>query len=448
MSIKINKLEIENVKRVKAVKIEPTPNGLTIIGGKNNQGKSSVLDAIAWALGGNKHRPSQPEREGSVTPPYLHIVLSNGLIVERKGKNSDLKVIDPNGQKHGQQLLDSFVEELAIDLPKFLNASSKEKANILLRIIGVGDQLFELERKEQELYNQRHAIGQIADQKTKFAKEQPYYPDAPKEPVSAADLIKKQQDILAKNGENQRKRMRVQQIQAEFEQQGKEVARLMAMLNAAQEKYNQLQQDLAIAQKDAQDLVDESTAELEASIAQIDEINRKVRANLDKEKAEEEAREYARQYDALTVEIEAVRKAKIDLLANANLPLPGLSVQDGELVYNGQKWDNMSGSDQLKVATAIVRKLKPQCGFVLMDKLEQMDLDTLHEFGQWLEQEGLQAIATRVSTGDECSIIIEDGYVVGEEGITIQQPKPEGEIDAGPTWTSPQTATTWKAGEF
>lgn len=449
MSIKIHKLEIENVKRVKAVKIEPTPNGLTIIGGKNNQGKSSVLDAIAWALGGNKHRPSQPEREGSVTPPYLHIVLSNGLIVERKGKNSDLKVIDPNGQKHGQQLLDSFVEELALDLPKFMNANNKEKANILLRIIGVGDKLHELERQEQELYNQRHAIGQIADQKAKFAKEQPYYPDAPKEPVSAAELIKKQQEILARNGENQRKRLRVQQIQAEFEQARKEVARLMAMLNAAQEKYNQLQQDLAIAQRDAQDLIDESTAELEASIAQIDEINRKVRANLDKEKAEEEAREYGRQYDELTRQIESVRKQKIELLANANLPLPGLSVQDGELIYNGQKWDNMSGSDQLKVATAIVRRLKPQCGFVLIDKLEQMDLDTLREFGQWLEQEGLQAIATRVSTGDECSIIIEDGYVVGQEGITLQQPKPEGEIDAGPTWTAQQTtAATWKAGEF
>jgi len=116
-----------------------------------------------------------------------------------------------------------------------------------------------------------------------------------------------------------------------------------------------------------------------------------------------------------------------------------LSVQDGELVYNGQKWDNMSGSDQLKVATAIVRKLKPQCGFVLMDKLEQMDLDTLREFGQWLEQEGLQAIATRVSTGDECSIIIEDGYVAGQEGITLQPQKPEGEINPGPTW---------KVGEF
>ena len=59
-----------------------------------------------------------------------------------------------------------------------------------------------------------------------------------------------------------------------------------------------------------------------------------------------------------------------------------------------------------RVSTAIVRRLNPDCGFALLDKLEQMDLDTLQEFGQWLEQEGLQAIATQVSTGDECSIIM------------------------------------------
>lgn len=437
--IKINKLEIENVKRVKAVKIEPSPTGLTVVGGKNRQGKTSVLDAIAWALGGNKYRPSQPDREGSVVPPYLHLVLSNGLIVERKGKNSDLKVIDPNGQKGGQQLLDSFVEELAIDLPKFMNATNKEKANILLRIIGVGNKLHELEVKEKELYNRRHTIGQIADQKAKFAKEQPYFPDAPKEPISASELIRQQQEILARNGENQRKRQRLAQIQAAHASQWQEIERLKALLKEAEAKYIQLHEDLEIAKKDAMDLHDESTAELEANIRQIDEINRKVRANLDKDKAEEDAREYRVQYDQLTAEITTVRQQKTDLLTNANLPLPGLSVEDGELVYNGQKWDNMSGADQLIVSASIVRKLKPDCGFILLDKLEQMDLETLREFGQWLEQEGLQAIATRVSTGEECSIIIEDGYVAGQEGITLQQSKPEGEIDPGPTW---------KAGEF
>jgi hypothetical protein len=437
--IKINKLEIENVKRVKAVKIEPTSSGLTIVGGNNNQGKTSVLDAIAWGLGGNKHRPSKASRNGSVVPPYLHIVLSNGLIVERKGKNSDLKVVDPNGEKGGQQLLDSFVEELAINLPKFMNSTSKDKANILLQIIGVGDQLHELETKEKELYNNRRAIGQIADQKAKFAKEQPYFADAPKELISASELIQRQQEILARNGENQRKRQRLAQIQAAYTNQGQEVERLKALLAEAEAKYAQLGADLEIAHKDTLDLVDESTAELEANIQQVEEINRKVRANLDKDKAEADANEYRQQYEALTSEINAVRQQKTDLLTNANLPLPGLSVEDGELIYNGQRWDNMSGSDQLKVSTAIVRKLKPDCGFILLDKLEQMDMDTLQEFGQWLEQEGLQAIATRVSTGEECSIIIEDGYVAGQEGVQIQQTKPEGEIDAGPTW---------KAGEF
>lgn len=439
MSIKINQLKVENVKRVKAVKIEPSANGLTIVGGKNNQGKTSVIDAIAWALGGNRYRPSQAKREGSMVDPYLHVKLSNGLIVERKGKNSDLKVIDPNGGKAGQQLLDSFVEELAIDLPKFLNSTSKEKAQTLLRIIGVGDELARLEREEQELYNQRRAIGQIADQKKKFAKEMPYHSDAPKELVSINELIQQQQEILARNGDNEKKRQRLAQIQSQHEQEQQEIARLELRLSQLKEKHEQTIQDLEIAQKDALDLKDESTEELEKNIAEIDAINVKVRANLDKEKAEEDALEYSNQYNQFTEKIEEVRKKKVELLESANLPLPELSVENGELIYKGQQWDNMSGSDQLKVATAIVRKLKPSCGFILIDKLEQMDLDTLSEFGEWLEQEGLQAIATRVSTGDECEIIIEDGYVAGqtfEETETIQQEQNNVE------------APTWKPGEF
>ena len=388
-----------------------------VVGGKNNQGKTSVLDSIAWALGGEKHRPSQPQREGSVLPPTLKVQLSNGLIVERKGKNSDLKVTDPNGRKGGQQLLNEFVEQLAIDLPKFMESTGKEKAQTLLKIIGVGDQLVKIEIEEHELYNQRRTIGQIADQKQKYADEQVFYQEAPKELVSPSELIKQQQDILARNGDNQRKREKVEQIKWTVTSLQSEVAALEKQLQIKKASLDQSLNDLNIAQMDALDLQDESTAELEASIANIDEINRKVRANLDKEKAEEDAKNYKDQYDSLTAQINQLRNAKFELLNKADMPLPELSVENGELIYKGYKWDNMSGSDQLKVATAIVRKLNPKCGFVLLDKLEQMDLDTMNEFGHWLEQEGLQAIATRVSTGDECSIIIEDGYVQGKPAI-------------------------------
>ena len=440
MSIKINKLEIENIKRVKAVKIEPTLNGLTIVGGNNNQGKTSILDAIAWGLGGNKYKPSEPQRQGSIVPPYLHIVLSNGLIVERKGKNSDLKVIDPNGDKSGQQILNSFVEELAIDLPKFMDMTNKEKANTLLSIVGVGEKLYALEQQEKEVYNKRHAIGQIADQKKKYAKEQPYFTDAPKELISATELIMQQQEILTRNGENQRKRQRHEEIKRLHMQQAQEIDRLKRELKAMQEAYDQTAADLDIAVKSITELVDESTAELENNIRNIDEINRKVRANLDKDRAEEDANDYRIEYDKLTSDLDSIRDEKTSLLQNANLPLEGLTVEDGELLYKGQRWDNMSGSDQLKVSTAIVRKLKPECGFILLDKLEQMDMATLKEFGAWLEQEDLQAIATRVSTGDECSILIEDGYVVGDTIVPVGA----GDIPVQP---QPQTQS-WKAGEF
>lgn len=438
MTIKINSLEMENVKRIKAVKIEPNQNGLTVIGGRNNQGKTSVLDSIAWALGGNKFKPSSPVREGSTIPPNLHITLSNGLVVERKGKNSTLKITDPNGNKAGQQLLDEFIEELALDLPKFMNANNKEKANILLKIIGVEDQLVELNHEETELYNNRRAVGQIADQKRKYAKEQVFYPEAPKDLVSPQELINQQQAILAQNGENQRKREKVMQYEYKVSTLTQEVAALQKQLQAKELELNKATSDLTIAKTNALDLIDQSTEELEKNLAEIEEINRKVRANLDKEKAEDDAREYVQQYDDLTAKIENVRKERMTLLKGADLPLPGLSIEDNELTYNGKKWDGMSGSDQLRVATAIVRKLNPDCGFVLIDKLEQMDIETMNEFGAWLEQEGLQAIATRVSTGDECSIIIEDGYV---KQTTFEE-------NTSNSLNEQVNIPKWKAGEF
>lgn len=415
--VKINELLIENVKRVKAVQFEPSADGLTIIGGRNGQGKTSVLDAIAWALGGNNYKPSVPERDGALVPPNLHIELSNGLIVERKGKNSTLKVTDPNGNKSGQQLLNEFVSTLALDLPKFINGSDKDKADSLLKILGIGDVLAQLDVKENQLYAQRTEVGRIADRKKKAADEMPMYPNVPKEPVSATELIKQQQEILARNGENERKR----QDAARYEQI---LAEAQIAFDEAKAALQKAEQDCLTARKSAEDLHDESTAELEKNLAEIEALNIKIRANSTKEAAEIEANNLQQEYDGLTEQIESVREERSKLLDSAELPLPGLSVKDGKLIYNNMPWDGMSGSDQLKVATAIVRKLNPQCGFVLMDKLEQMDLETLQEFGAWLKAEGLQVIATRVSTGDECSIIIEDGMVKGDtEAVKEKAPK-------------------------
>ena len=422
MSVKIMALEAENVKRIKAVALTPSPTGLTIVGGNNNQGKTSVLDALAWALGGDRFRPDAAQRDGAVAPAHLKVKLSNGVVVERKGKNASLTVTDPTGRRSGQQLLNAFVEPLALDLPRFMEATDKEKADILLRIIGIGTELHTRDMEIKALYDKRTFTGQLAAQKKHFAEELISYPDAPEEPVSASDLIRQQQEILARNGENQRKRNQLDKLIDEKNQLNftlrdldEKIEDLKEEYEQTQAKFTDLEKQIFQARKSAAQLQDESTAELEASIRDIEEINQKVRANLEKSRAEDEAAQYDSEYKRLTEAITQKRADRMALLNGADLPLPGLGVEDGALTYKGKHWRDMSGSDQLRVAAAIVRRLNPDCGFVLLDKLEQMDMTTLQEFSAWLEAEHLQAIATRVSTGSECQIIIEDGMVKDAE---------------------------------
>lgn len=262
-----------------------------------------------------------------------------------------------------------------------MQASNKEKADTLLKIIGIGDELAGLEQQEQSLYNQRLEIGRIADRKRKHVEEMEYYPDAPDEPVSAADLIRRQQDILARNGENQRKRDQLAAMLKDKSRIEEKIAELQAQLAQYTGQAETLAANIETAQKTVAELQDEGTAELEASIANIDAINVKVRANADKVRAQQEADELSGQYNDLSAQIDGVRKARLDLLEKAQMPLDGLSVTEGELTYQGQKWDCMSGAEQLKVSTAIIRCLNPECGFVLMDKLEQMDRHTLAASG-------------------------------------------------------------------
>lgn len=434
MTVKITSFEAENVKRIKAVQLQPTENGLTVIGGRNNQGKTSVLDAIAWTLGGNRLKPSDPHRSGSVRDPEVKIKLSNGLIVERSGKNGDLKVTDPSGKKSGQALLDSLIGEMALNIPKFMEMNSKDKARKMLKMAGVEEQLAAIDKEKEELSNERLFIGRQVRAKEETLKGMERYPDAGIELMSPKKLLEQQQEILLRNAENAKKRSRLAELEKDLERLNRDISDMENHLAVFKNNRMKLMQDLEIGHKDAVDLYDESTEELEADVENIERHNLQVRANQAFKSAADEAKALRAKYQDLNSNIMELDQERLNLLKTCNLPLPGLSVDDkSELIYNGQRWDGMSGSDQLKVAAAICQKMNPECGFVLMDKLEQMDQQTMNEFGHWLESQGLQAIATRVSTGDECSIIIEDGQVKGK--TTNDSERPDQNRNLGPAWS-------------
>ena len=460
-AVKINSLELENVKRIRAVQIQPTADGLTVIGGRNGQGKTSVLDAIAWALGGNKLKPDNPNRDGGATPAKLRVELSNGIVVERRGKNGTLYVTDATGMKGTQKLLNEFLSALALNLPAFLDGTDKDRATALLQTLGIDEQLASYDRQISATMQERQTVGRDAKQKRALADGMPRHEDAPDEPVSAAELIKQQQAILARNGENQAKRNQVSSLEwacqstkqtmqhltrqvtdaqsalDEYVRQTQEhIARLQSDYASEKAKLAQQQADLETAKKTADELQDESTAEIEQSIANIDALNAKVRDNQRRTEADLAAQRAEELYQDMSESIELLRNQRLALLENAPLPLPGLSVDpEGRLTYDGQTWGDMSSSEQLRVATAIVRATKPECGFVLLDKLEQMDPQTLAEFGAWATEQGLQVIGTRVSVGDECTIVIEDGMVDGQDLPEPKAPDPKGKPIS---WDSPK----------
>jgi len=416
--VRILTLAAENVKTLRAVMVDCSTQDVTVIGGKNGAGKTSVLDAIMYALGGEGHRPTSMKRAGAISDPVIRVELSNGWTVERKGKNSALKVTAADGQKLGQMSLKQFVEEIALNLPKFLHASNAGKAQYLLQIIGVADELAVLEAKAKSIYDERKTAGQIATNKAKHAEECEHFPSASSDRVDVSGLIEQSQAIVDGNAYNAIMRRKESEARYNIEAVNKtlddidhQMAELLSRKIAGGEKKNACQKVLDNAIEAAAGLVDKDTRAIAEQIRGAEAVNEMVAANVRKVEAQAEAKTHKNKYDDLTANLEAVRREKKNLLEGADLPLPGLGIADGELTYKGVKWDCMSGSDQLKIATAVCRKVNPECGFVLVDGLEQMDSETLAEFVKWVVAEGLQVVGTRVSVGDECTLIIEDGTV-------------------------------------
>lgn len=427
--VHITTFELENVKRVKAVAVNCEGQPLTVLGGNNGQGKTSVLDAIMWTLGGDKYKPTNAVRTGA-EEAYTKVILSNGVIAERKGKNGTLKVTSPSG-KGGQALLNEFINTFALDLPKFMVATGKEKADMLLGCFpGLGAQLQRLNAEYKKLYDERTAIGRIHERKAKYAAELPFDITAPEELLSGAEMTKQLQTALSHNAQNEAIRREAGKAESnltnlKFRQQSaaSRVADLERALKDAKAAHDDItrqvdsaQQALEMAKATTLSLQDQDTSAIQQKMEEIDAINARVRANESRRNAKEEARVLKDQYQEMSEKIEKIRSDRLKLLSEVVMPLPELSIsEEGELIYRGQQWDCMADSERLQVATAICAAIQPKCGFVLLDMLEKLDRITLREFAAWLAARGLQAIGTRVSTGDECSIIIEDGMVAPPE---------------------------------
>lgn len=409
--VKIIALDVENVKKVKAVQLTPSETGLTLIGGNNGQGKTSVLEAIMGALGGDTYK--QQVREGA-EKGMVNITLSNGVQVTRTYTaqgGSSLRVTDAAGRKGGQQLLNDFISSFALNTSTFLDATDKKKAEILLKVIGVNPQPFE--ERIRTLEADRLVKGRERDRAKGHAESLVFFPDAGDDKWDGAAISAEMTKALSHNAKIKQAGNDIQAAKDRLDLAAIRLKEAEQALLKAQEACAQMQAayDDAVEKAGTSGELMDTTA-INAKLAEITKHNEQVSSNLARAQAFDVHLALAEEYKALSGEIEQEREALRALLEGAALPYPGLAVENGVLTYNGRAWSTLSESERLILATAISQAVLPECKFVVIDGMERMDLNTLKIFTGWLISNGLQAIGTRVGDGGENTIIIEDGEVV------------------------------------
>lgn len=405
---------IRNFKRVEMGEVKFASDGLTVLGGQNLQGKSTFLDAVSYLLGGKKYAPSNPHNvnAGGATA-LLRAKLSNGIEVERSGKNGALKV-HVDGEKGNQATLKDFLNEFALDLGKFLHASDADKSKMLIQHLGIGEKLDHLDAKIKSLYDERTVTNRDAERKKQLADGLPTYDDAPTKKVRVGDVVEQRTNLAEENADRQRKADRMGALKERGIHLNERIAELEKLLTDAKAEKEKVKAEYMECKQAVEAHQEHDLTALDEQIKNAESLNMMVDANARAKQAKEEADATAQEAQKLTDSINESREQRAKLIDEIEMPIEGLSVVDGELQFNGQRWDGMSGSERLRVATAMARAFRPECGFVLVDRLEEMDWQTLSEFNEWAKASGIQIIGAMVcdvDKGGENVIIIEDGRV-------------------------------------
>lgn len=421
---KITGLKLENVKRIKLVEIQPAENGLTIIGGNNGEGKTSVLDGIAYALGGESFRPSAlTNGDGNA---YIRVDIGD-YTVERKGKNAELRITDRNGMKGGQKMLNEIVGKFALDLSKFMNANDQEKTKLLLKMFPeLETMLDEYKRESEQLRGKRTEINRDIVRMQAQYDMMPCHSDVPEAEIQVSDLIEQLNAESQKEKDQEEKRRNAEAISGNLKAMEEQYNSMTDTLESLRSQIKTLEANIQANVTSAKQMLEQKRilaeeienapasrrAEITEQINHASAINDKILQNRNRKSALANLEALRKESETLTSNIDEIESRRKATLQKADLPLPELSITDeGELLYHNQKWDCMSGAERLKVATAICMEAKPECGFVLIDGLEAMDGKTLDEFSRFLAEKNMQGIGTIVGENERATIILEDGRV-------------------------------------
>lgn len=429
---KILKLSSQNVKRLSAVEITPDGN-VVVIGGKNGQGKSSVLDSIMYALGGGATLPQMPVRSGQ---DGAEIIVDLGeLVVKRtftKAGGSSLTVTNKDGAKYPspQAILDKLVGTLSFDPLEFARRTETQ-AETLRQLVGLNFSALDGDRVK--VYDERTAINREAKNLAAQVAAKVKHDGVPEEETPTASILKEQQDASETNTTNARLRSRLERARNEIVEQEKGLAahdtyiadhkseilrhqdcisKIEAEKAASTEALTARKIGFKTSEAEIAILKDIDLSPFQTRAQEAEATNAKVRANRERAALQQQLEAKQKSAADLTAKIDGIDAEKQKAITGAKYPIPGLSFDTtGNVLFNGIPFSQASSAEQTKVSIAIGLALNPKLRVLLIRDGSLLDEDSLAMVADIAAKADAQVWMERVSTGGEVSVVIEDGMV-------------------------------------
>lgn len=417
--MRILRFQAANIKKLRIVDISPDGN-LVQISGANGAGKSSVLDAIQYALEGKTNIPSQPVRQGEFR---AKIRLDMGdIIVTRSfkaGSDSTLTVESADGSRFAspQKLLDELLGALTFDPLEFSRMPAKDQLEQIRSLAKLDVDIDELDRLNAADYAARTEVNRTVKRLNErsndlFAKVNP---SLPKEPVDPDELITQLETAASFNAaierEGERRVSKQRSIRDTLELALAKREQAAELIREA----DRLEQvaDEARAEVDSLPALEEprDTVAIRAEIDRARRVNAGIAVNREYETAraaEEAARKAA---DEITQRMDGRTQRKASAVAAASMPIPGLSFGEGMVLYNELPFDQASSAEQLRVSVAIAMAANPKLRVLRIKDGSLLDENSLRMIAEMAREGDYQIWMEVVDTSGNVGIVLEDGQV-------------------------------------
>lgn len=425
--MKIIELRSENVKRLQAVQIKPDGN-LVVIGGRNGAGKSSVLDSIQWALGGEPDA-KMPVRKGEEKAKIiadLGDLTVTRTITASGGGNLVVRNADGMRQESPQAILDKLVGRLTFDPLEFSRQKPKQQAETLRALVGLDFAAHDAKR--ESLFSERTSVNREVQVLKNRLAAMPKHEGLPEQEQSTGEVMAAQAKALAINAANDTARRVAKDAEdklAASHNHLTELERQAADLAQRIEKGRKIIESLESSAKAHRDSVsklqDVEVSGYQEKLALVEAQNAAIRQNKARAEVVAQFKSKSDEADKLTATLEKMDAEKRAKINSAKYPIEDLAFDTaGGVTLGGIPFEQCSSAEQLRVSVAIGLALNPKLRVLLIRDGSLLDPYGLQLISEMAARADAQVWVERVGKGGEVSVIIEDGKVETQEESTCQ----------------------------